>query len=331
MKISSHSILVTFLIVFFISAVFLVSSPPAMQSLPDDFRGGKVLGVSEAMADRSFSNLGYELPKSDFRPMLPPEKKDKSEDFSFNDCGGAILDSRTGTLIYSQSADQLMPIASITKLMSALVFLDTKTDWEKVYEVKNSDLVGGGKNYLAVGDEVRVKDLFYLGLVGSINSSIEALVSSTGMERKDFIKKMNDKAKELKLEKTSFVDPTGLDDADVSTASEVVKLADVAFKNKHIQEATLTERYEFNTVGGKKIVVDNTDILLDNFSENNPKIIGGKTGFTNSAGYCFVGKFINADNNVVVSAVLGGPTILSRFNETKNAVAWVYDSFEWRK
>lgn len=330
MKISIHSILGAFIIVFFVSAMFLVSSPPTMQSLPEDFRAGKVLGVSEAMADRSIIDLGKGFPKSSFRPMLPPNKKDQAENFTFQNCGGAILDSRTGTLIYTQDADQEMPIASITKLMSALVFLDTKTDWEKVYTIKYSDLVGGSKNYLVVGDEVKVKDLFYFGLVGSINPAIEALAASTDLPREEFIKRMNDKAKELGLNKTSFVDPTGLDSGDTSTAAEVVKLADAAFKNKFIQEATLTERYEFKTVGGKNIAVENTDILLDNFSDKSPRIIGGKTGFTDSAGYCFVGKFIDDNGNAVVSAVLGGPTINSRFSETKKAVAWVYDNFAWQ-
>jgi len=330
MKISTHSILITFIIVFFVSALFLVASPPEMQQLPDNFRAGQVLGVSEAMANRSFTSLGYELPKNNFRPNLPPEKTDKSKDFNFNNCGGAILDSRTGTLLYSQDADRVMPIASISKLASALVFMDTKPNWEAIYKVKSSDIVGGGKDYIAAGDEVRVRDLFYLGLVGSINSSIEALVSSTGISHDDFVKKMNAKAKELGLKKTNFVEPTGLSDLNVSTPAEVAKLADVAFKNKYIQETSLTENYEFSTLKGKKISIDSTDALLGNFSRNDIKLIGGKTGFTNPAGYCFVGKFTDADGNAVVSAVLGGQTISSRFDETKSAINWVYDSFKWK-
>lgn len=329
MNISTKSIAITFVIVFFISALFLGANPPAMQSLPDDFRSGRVLGVSEAMANRSFQSLGYELPKNDFRPLLPPVKKEKGEDFNFNACIGAVMDARTGSLIYSENANKISPIASITKLATALVFLDTKPNWEAVYKIKASDRVEGGRIYLLTGEEVKVKDLFYLSLVGSANTATKALVSSTGLSQEEFVTKMNEKAQELGLKNTGFAEPIGLSDLNVSTPAEVAKLANVAFKNKFIQETSLTKKYEFFTIAKQKKIVYSTDALVGNFSRNDVKLIGGKTGYTGSAGYCFVGKFVDDKGNEVVSVVLGGPTINSRFINTREAIDWVYDNFQW--
>jgi D-alanyl-D-alanine carboxypeptidase len=173
--------------------------------------------------------------------------------------------------------------------------------------------------------------LFYLSLVGSANSATRALVSATGMTQKEFVAKMNKKVQSLGLKKTSFVDPVGLSDFNVSTAAEVTKIANEALKNKYIQEATLTKKYNFTTLAGRTNTAYNTDILLGIFSGDDIRIAGGKTGYTGMAGYCFVGKFINSEGNEVISAVLGGDTINSRFHETRNLINWTYNNFEWKQ
>lgn len=331
MKLNTRSLSITSIVVFFIVILFLGFNPPAMQNLPEGYHSGRVLGVSEAMADRSFASLGYELPQNDYKPIVPPLKKEGVENIRLDIRSGAVLDSETGTLIYAQEADRVQPIASITKLVTALVFLDTKPDWEAVYQMKANDRVDGGMIYLLTGEEVRVRDLFYLSLVGSANSATRALVSSTGMSQDEFVAKMNEKVKKMGLKKTSFVDPVGLSDFDVSTAIEVTKIANEALSNKYIQEATLTEEYEFSTLAGRTKTVYSTDVLLGIFSGDNIRIAGGKTGYTDMAGYCFVGKFINSDGDAVVSAVLGGKTKNSRFRETRNLINWIYDNFQWKK
>lgn len=331
MNLNTRSLIITSIVVFFVVIIFLGFNPPAMQNLPEGYRSGRVLGVSEAMANRPFSSLGYELPKNDYKPIVPPLKNQGVENIHLDIRSGAVLDAKTGTLIYGQEADQVQPIASITKLVTALVFLDTKPDWKAVYKMKASDRVDGGMIYLLTGEEVSVRDLFYLSLVGSANSATRALVSSTGMTQEEFVTKMNEKVESLGLRKTSFVDPIGLSDFDLSTAAEVTILANEALNNKYIQEATLTREYKFTTLAGRTKTVYSTDILLGIFSGDDIKIAGGKTGYTGMAGYCFVGRFINKDGDAVVSAVLGGGTPNSRFHETRELVHWVYDNFEWKK
>ena len=141
---------------------------------------------------------------------------------------------------------------------------------------------------------------------------------------------MNEKTKELNLTNTFFQDPTGLSDNNISTAREVANFVMKALSQKDIRQATLKTKYEFTTLGGKKKIIPSTDFLLENLPPNGIRIIGGKTGYTVSAGYCFTGEFINDENHELISVVLDSPTYSSRFHETKDLVEWVYSNYDWR-
>src|SRR3989338_7361861 len=92
-----------------------------------------------------------------------------------------VVDEKTGTVLYQKNPNQVLPIASITKLMTALVFLDTKPDWKMEIEILDSDQRPGGMVYLLPGERVKVKDLFNLMLVASANEAAIALVRQTGL------------------------------------------------------------------------------------------------------------------------------------------------------
>jgi D-alanyl-D-alanine carboxypeptidase len=166
-------------------------------------------------------------------------------------------------------------------------------------------------------------------LVGSANSATMALVNATGLTPDDFVARMNERAAGMGLTRTSFVDPIGLSGYNVSTAGEVTRLAAAALDVKEIGEATLTNRYDFTTAGGRKVSVTNTDSLLDIFPQNGLRITGGKTGYTESAGYCFTGRFTDAGSNEIVSAVLGTGAPNLRFSQTRGLVEWVYGAYDW--
>ena len=151
----------------------------------------------------------------------------------------------------------------------------------------------GGKIHLFMGEKVRVKDLFYTSLVASDNVAAIGLINSTGLSLEEFIMKMNEKAAEIGLAKTSFKDPLGLNDNNVSNALEIAKLANKALLRDEIRNAAMTKMYEFKTQQGRAKVIYNTDDLLSVFPENGIEIKGGKTGYTEAAGYCFFGKFPN--------------------------------------
>ena len=269
------------------------------------------------------------LPAARDKASLLPTRS-TSTDYKLAVDSGVAIDCNSGTVLYQKNGDLVKPIASLTKLMTALVFLEYNPGWERTYQIREEDRREGSKAYLAVGEKVKIKDLFYLSLVASGNTETVALVNATGLGLDNFVKKMNDKANELGLVNTIFRDPVGLDNGNVSTALEVAKLAQAAFALNDIRQASITKKHEFTTLAGNKIVVDNTDKLLEEFSSSPQiKIIGGKTGYTDEAGGCLTSQFVNQSGKEIISVVLGGADRSSRFSETKGLVEWAYQNYRW--
>lgn len=284
---------------------------------------GKVLSVSEMLPAGHLEPAQYKPVER--KPLLLAT----NAELQLAATSSAAIDCKTGKTLYNKEMDQKWPMASITKLMTALVFLDRNPGWDSAVEMKNEDRREGGRIYLFSGEKVKAKDLFYFALVGSDNTAAAALARSTGLSEKDFIAEMNSKAGSLKLKNTHFEDLTGLSGNNISTAREIAELAKAALANEEISKATLTNAYDFTTADGRKKHIDTTDYLLDNFSQNGLKILGGKTGFIDASGYCFVGKFTNHNGNEIISVVLGTDSKNARFQQTKKIVEWVYENYQW--
>ena len=237
-----------------------------------------------------------------------------------------VWDVRSQSAIFSQRANEQHAIASITKLMTALVFLEHNPGWDSVYEIKSTDLETGGKLYL--GEKVKVRDLFSAMLVGSDNTAAAALTSATGLSRADFVKAMNRKALDLGLSQTNFIDPIGLE-KNMSNALEVAKLTKAALDNLEIARAVASPEIEFSTVSGEKKKFSSTNYLLNSFSETGMQIIGGKTGHTDVAGYCLAAKFSDSAGHTTISVVLGAESEADRFSETAKLARFAYRYFKW--
>jgi serine-type D-Ala-D-Ala carboxypeptidase (penicillin-binding protein 5/6) len=289
----------------------------------------KITAVSNV---ENFNFEGSTLPESEDVNIVAdpmPKKTENAEPLSLKAKCGVTITGGSDEILFEQLGNEQSPIASISKLATALVFLDLNPGWDKIYKIKRTDRVDGGKIYLFSGDEVKIKDLFYLSLVASDNSATLALVNSTGLSEEEFVARMNTKAKELGLKNTSFVDPIGISSYNISTAKEIALLAKAALDKKEISDATISGKYEFKTLGGKNKIVYNTDSLLKIFPQNGIKILGGKTGYNEAAGYCFVGKFIDSGGHEIIAVVLGGDDINSRFEQTKDMVHWAYNNYQW--
>lgn len=331
-SIFSIFIILSVSIVFCSIFIFISKTDNSLAVLADSENQTSVLGAAgENVARLSDVNPDYiaSFPQSEDRINIPPKMKAGAVKPDLADLTCLVMDKASGAVLLSQNEGTTTAIASISKLATALVFLEQGIDWERTYRVKAGDIVDGGKNNIVPGDEIKLKDLFFLSLVGSDNSATEALAHATGLSDKKFVEKINDRMKSLNLEQTNFSDPTGLSDANTSTAADVAKLAKAALERKEVREATLTKNYSFTTASGAKRSTRNTDILLDIFPQNGIKIVGGKTGYTVNAGYCFVGQFINESGHEIISVVLGGSDINSRFEATKHLVHWTYDNFVW--
>ena len=242
----------------------------------------------------------------------------------------AVLAADNRSFLWSSHGQETQPIASITKLMTALVFLENNPGWETIYQITDADHVTGGRLNLFLGDRVSVKNLFYTSLVASDNGATMALVHATGLSENEFVKKMNEEARFLGLSETHFDDPVGLSDNNVSSAQEVALLAKAALNRPEIREATECSSYQFQTENGKEIAVTSTDYLLSASTTSAWQILGGKTGYTDKAGYCFVGRFRNPDGREVISAVLDAAGKDERFTESRDLVDWVFAAYQWR-
>jgi len=242
---------------------------------------------------------------------------------------GALLVNQDHFFLFKQRADEIQPIASISKLMTAMIFLENNPGWDKTYKITAADNVLGGKINLFLGDEVSVKDLFYTSLVASDNGATMALVHSTGLSEEEFVKKMNNQAEKLGLTNTFFKEPTGLSDANVSTAREVAFLAQAAFKRLDIRQATTMPEYSFTTLGGRLKKVESTDYLLLNSGGGLIKVLAGKTGYTEKAGYSFVGLLQGDDGPEMISVVLNSSSKNERFLESEQLVNWAISSYDW--
>lgn len=246
----------------------------------------------------------------------------KTEDFTAQN--GVILDCDNDDLSFARRPDRPWPIASITKLFTVYTFLDYNPGWEQIYEIKAEDRREGGKIYLFTGDKVTVKDLFYFSLVGSDNTATAALVAATGLSEEKFVEKMNDKIKESGLKNTRLVEPVGLKDGNISTAREVAMFAKIALAKDEIKKASLTKKYEFFTKQGRKKSITNTDDLLNIYPDQGVEILGGKTGYINSSGYCLVGSFKNNQGKSIITVILGADSDNGRFSLTKKLVDLFY-------
>jgi serine-type D-Ala-D-Ala endopeptidase (penicillin-binding protein 7) len=308
---------------------------------------GKVLGVFDINEELFFKEPGWYFANKAFSSTIMLEEKNllglpengnkvlpvKIEhfvEFSVNARNSAAIDLDSDILLFAHDADKRVPIASITKLMTALIFLENNPGWDAEIKIEKEDRVEGGRIYLYWGEEVTARDLFNFSLVGSDNTATMALARSTGLSLGQFVEKMNQKAKNLGLEKTNFVEPVGINDRNVSTAREVLAIAKKALEHEEIKEATLLKEYSFTTKEGRFKKVYTTDQLLDNLPPENLILLGGKTGYTVAAGHCFVGMFENTAGKKVVSVVLGADSNTSRFIESKKLNTWISENYEWK-
>ncbi len=239
-----------------------------------------------------------------------------------------VYDSSSHTRLWSNQDDEIRSIASLTKLMSALVFLDHNPGWEKVQKIQASDEREGSKANLFLGEELTTNDLFQTALIASDNTAISALVRSTGLSEAEFVTEMNKKALTYRLKNTTFVEPTGLNKANQSTVKEVAKLAEKAFARSEIKSTLLRNSYDFTTLDGRDKHIVSTNDLLRLPSIPSTTILAGKTGHLIEAGFCFVGWF-EKNGHEIITVVLGTDDTAARFTETEKLVAWAYSSYHW--
>ncbi len=256
------------------------------------------------------------------------------------------VDVDSEEVLHDQNSDKRMPIASLTKMMTALVTIDNiKNLKEEIITVDKevcrtpTSIIGcPSSTYcisdtLKIGEKVRADDLLKAMLVNSTNDAAVALGKHVAGSQENFAKLMNKKAKEIGLENTHFCNPSGLDDDDnpqacYSTARDVAQISVYALKNDKYKQLwdifQIKERW-FNSVDGTmKHKYASTNVVLDSMSN----CIGAKTGFTYEAGKTLMMIANHPENKdiKVVSVILNDPY---RFDDAQKLFNWVFENHTW--
>ncbi len=240
------------------------------------------------------------------------------------------VDKKSNQILFAKNQDRILPIASITKLMSVLVLLDKDLDWKKEVKIHKQDKRIGGRIYLGYGETATTENLLNLALVASDNQAIIALVRSAGFSEQEFVKSMNEKADEIGMVKTEFFDPTGLDLRNVSTVKDLAKLAKEIFNHQEAIDILSKKEYSFKTLKKEKSHrVFSTNKLLKN-SNGDYRLQFGKTGHLDEAGYCFLTQAADNKGNEIIIAVLGSDSDFNRFQEAKGLIFWSFENWEWK-
>lgn len=238
-----------------------------------------------------------------------------------------LIEPKTGFPLYQKNADVQVPIASLTKIMTALVVLE-EMNLDRVVEVsKEAPNVIGSKIGLLPGEKIKVGELLKGLLIYSGNDAAITLAESYG-GISQFVEKMNKKAGELGLTKTFYADPAGLDPANISTARELVFLTRFALSFKEIREITKTAETEVASADGKILhkLKNSNRLVTDELYY--PGAYGVKTGFTPEAGHLLIST---AERNGVtlIGVVLKTleNTKVASAKESQKLLDWGFNSF----
>lgn len=275
----------------------------------------------------------FDLPVAQDRVVAAdaPVKKDASRlGIATTAVSALVVDRNTGAVLFEKNRQTPRAIGSITKLMTAYIFLQNNPDLESIAKIQNEDIRNGGIQHIPIGEEVKVRDLLFASLISSDNTATTALVRLSKMSESDFVTRMNETAAEIGMKETQFVDPTGLSSKNVSVVTDLAQLLNEVAKVEVIRDATQRSTHTVQSASGRMFSLSSTDELLESFVNQPPyKIIAAKTGFLPEAGYCLATLFSKDGKSELIVIVLGSQSDAGRFQDVKSLAAWAYDVYEW--
>ncbi len=265
--------------------------------------------------------------------VLPPKKKD------INDLGVVhtgksvfVADVKSSGILFTYKPHDVHSIASLTKLMTALVVLEHDPELGGELVFLNEDFPKESRSTFRVGDTVTRRDLFRALLVGSTNEAANILARGTGLTRAEFVEKMNAKAVELNLVSLKFTDPSGLDYGNQGNAADVAALLTTVIGKPEIREVMQESSLTIKTAQEKEYIIEPTNLLIYSYLNKSPyKIIGAKTGSLPITGYNLAQVTRNEQGNEVVVVLLGSDNHFARYTDVKAITAWVFDAYDWNK
>ncbi|MEW6332219.1 MAG: serine hydrolase [Pseudomonadota bacterium] len=233
-----------------------------------------------------------------------------------------IVDEREGVMLYGRNIERQRPIASLTKLMTALVILESGVTLDEPIKVtrEDRDRLRGTKSRLGFNGVFTRHDLLYAALGASDNRAAAALARTFPGGEEAMFRAMNEKAQKLGMTQTRFVDSSGLDNGNVSTANDLVRLVEATQKHGLIHTMTTTPTFRVtdrNT--GRQIAFRNTNRLVHRQSWD---IALSKTGYTAAAGNCLIMQTTIAERPLTI-VLLNSWGKLSRYGDARRIQQWL--------
>jgi len=233
-----------------------------------------------------------------------------------------IYNPETHQVLWEENSQDKRSIASITKVMTAVVFIESDPDMSQVVMVDRADATAASATHLRAGYLVSVRDLLHLLLISSDNAAARTLARVSPWGSAGFVARMNEKATELGLQSTTYADPSGLDAANVSSAYDMARLIAYASSDERISEVMRKPEYTV-MLAHRPVTIHSTNQLLSR-TDMEGSVLGAKTGFIGQSGYCLATLLkMPQVNQPVAVVVLGARSNAARFTEVRNLFTWM--------
>ena len=239
-----------------------------------------------------------------------------------SDCA-LLINANTGKVVYAKNENVRHANASTTKIMTCILALENCKLNEKVTFSPYAASIEPSKLYANAGEVFYLKDLLYSLMLPSHNDTAVAIAEHVSGSTAKFVDLMNKKAAAIGCTNTHFATPNGLDFGydHYTTASDLAKIARYAIKRNMFRKLISTGYYSFSNLNtGRTYYIGTTNALLGTL----PGVQGMKTGYTNKAGYCFVGLSYSQKGNTYISVVLGGSSSASRWEDSRRLLTYAY-------
>lgn len=301
-----------FCIIIFAVANFSIQHLPAVEH-------SAYASSNMARADRVF--------EVENESAIPIKRNIKSLGPQISAKDAIVVDAATGAVLYSKNENSPHTMASITKLMTTLVFLDKNPNLDDLVEMVEEDDREGGEDFIRPGESAKLYDYLVASLLGSSNNATIVLSRSVGVRQEEFVNLMNQKAKEIGMENTKFVEPSGLLPENISTARDLVKLLNEVSKNSVITEIT----------GMSSDAITVYPLSIKRYINTTNHLIGsmvfvkfGKTGFLEESLYNLAAEVYYKSGRPMYVVVLGSQTNEDRVQDAKNLAVWAGEAYEWK-
>ena len=289
-----------------------------------------VLLLSFLLIQRSDFTIANQEIKVESVDLFRPLSKDKINELNLesNNFLSVFIKDGKEIILSEKKADEVIAIASLTKLMTAIIVLENYNLDDLIQISASAIATYGDAGNLQIGEIMTIRDLLYITLIESSNDGAEALAEKMGVST--FVYKMNEKADSLGMNNTWFINPSGLDEENLynfSTVNDLKKMVVYILENHSlIAEILSLPEKELTSHSGISRTIRNTNVLL----EESDAYLWGKTGYTNRANGCLIlilNNFsINNNQGYVINIIAGAD---DKFGEARKLEQWLEESFIW--